>query len=251
MEEVKGSIHSFETFGSVDGPGVRFVVFMNGCNLRCQYCHNRDTWTMKDETMSVDELLNKALRYKSYWKENGGITISGGEPLLQMDFLIAFAKKAKQKGIHICIDTSGNPFTREEPFFSKIEELLPLVDLFLLDIKHIDNQKHIALTSQPNTNIKEFAMYLSQKDKPVWIRHVLVPTINDSDEDLNALATFVQSLHNVQRFEVLPYHTFGIFKWQDLGYEYPLKDVDEPSSELLAHANELLHTLEYQAYLKK
>lgn len=174
---VKGFVHSIETFGSVDGPGVRFVIFLSGCAMRCQFCHNPDTWKHDENTVeyTADELLNKALAYRPYWKNKGGITVSGGEPLLQIDFLLDLFKKAKKQGVNTCIDTSANPFTTKEPFYSKWKELMEYTDLLLLDIKHIDNEQHKILTGQPNTNILEMARQLSDMGKPVWIRHVLVP----------------------------------------------------------------------------
>lgn len=248
---VKGSVHSFETFGSVDGPGVRFVVFLNGCNMRCQYCHNADTWNMQECNYTSDEVFNKAWRYHSYWKDKGGITVSGGEPLLQMDFVLDLFKKAKKKGIHTVLDTSGNPFQRKEPFFSKLQELMVYTDLVLLDIKHIDEEKHQHLTAQKNENILDFAHYLSELHKPVWIRHVLVPGINDDEDSLQRLHAFVASLDNVERFEVLPYHTLGTFKWEELGIPYALEGILPPDAETIEKANRILHTAEYQKFKKK
>ena len=204
----KGYIHSLESFGSVDGPGVRYIIFTTGCAMRCQFCHNPDTWIMSKGTeYTADELLNKAIKYRSYWGKEGGITVSGGEPLLQIDFLIELFEKAKEMGIHTTLDTSGNPFTREEPFFSKFERLMKSTDLILLDIKHIDDEQHKILTEQSNKNILDLARYLSDINKPVWIRHVLVPQRNDKDEYLIRLREFIDTLQNVQKVEVLPYHT--------------------------------------------
>ena len=169
MEEVKGAIHSIETFGSVDGPGVRYVIFLQGCRMRCQFCHNADTWKIMEGSETAEDVLRKALRYKPYWKHSGGITVSGGEPLLQIDFLLELFKLAKQKGVHTVIDTCGNPFTREEPFFSKFQELMQYTDLVMLDIKHINQAKHQQLTGWGNDNILDMARYLSSIDKPVWI----------------------------------------------------------------------------------
>ena len=236
----KGAIHSIETFGSVDGPGIRYVIFLQGCRMRCQFCHNADTWKIQEGDADADEVLTKALRYKSYWRENGGITVSGGEPLLQIDFLLELFTKAKQKGIHTVIDTCGQPFTREEPFFSKFKELMHLSDLVLLDIKHIDDEQHQKLTGWSNQNILDMARYLAEIKQPVWIRHVLVPSRNDADE-----------LGNVERFEVLPYHTLGVYKWKELGMEYPLEGIEPPQPELIKHANEMLHTADYQGYRSK
>ena len=237
MSEVKGYIHSTESFGSVDGPGVRFIIFVSGCPMRCQFCHNPDTWKMQDgELKTTDELLKTALRYKSYWKDKGGITVSGGEPLMQMDFLIDLFKKAKEQGVHTNIDTSGAVFTKEEPFFSKLQELLKYTDMLMLDIKHIDDEQHKILTGQTNKNILDMAEYLSETGKPVWIRHVLVPERSDKDEYLTRLADFIHSLDNVEKVEILPYHTMGTYKYEQLGLDYPLKGVEPLSKERLDNA---------------
>ena len=238
-----GFIHSTESFGSVDGPGVRFVIFVSGCPMRCQFCHNPDTWDMQvGQKRSADDLLSQALRYKSYWGTEGGITVSGGEPLMQMEFLIELFRKAKEKGIHTTIDTSGAPFTREEPFFGKFNELMRYTDLLLVDVKHIDEEQHKILTGRTNMNILDMARYLSETGKPVWIRHVLVPERNDDDVYLEKLYDFISKLKNVQKVEVLPYHTFGEYKWKELGYEYPLAGIEPPSKERVANANRILHT---------
>ena len=238
---MEGYIHSTESFGSVDGPGVRFVIFTAGCPMRCQFCHNPDTWNMKAGTLtSTDDLIKKALRYRSYWGDEGGITVSGGEPLLQIDFLTELFKKAKENGIHTTLDTSGNPFTREEPFFSKFNELMQYTDLILLDIKHIDEKGHIRLTGHTNKNILDLATYLSDMKKPVWIRHVLVPKRSDKDEYLDRLHEFILTLHNVERVEVLPYHTLGAYKWKELGMEYPLEGIDPPTAERVENARKRL-----------
>lgn len=240
---MQGYIHSTESFGSVDGPGVRFVIFVSGCPMRCQFCHNPDTWNMKvGELRSTDELLKQALRYKTYWKDGGGITVSGGEPLMQIDFMIELFRKAKELGINTTIDTSGAPFTREEPFFSKFNELMKYTDLLLVDIKHIDDEEHKILTGHSNRNILDMAEYLSEIQKPVWIRHVLVPERNDSDKWLKKLNDFISKLNNVKKVEVLPYHTFGEYKWKELELEYPLAGIDPPSKERIENANQILHT---------
>ena len=247
----KGSVHSIETFGSVDGPGIRFVIFLQGCKMRCQYCHNPDTWSTNSKDMvSADELLEQALRYRTYWGEKGGITVSGGEPLLQMDFLIELLQKAKKAGVHTAIDTSGSIFSRNEPFFQKFNTLMKYTDLILLDLKHIDDAKHKSLTGCSNRNILDMARYLAEIKKPVWIRHVLVPERSDNDEDLIRLDEFVRSLGNVERFEVLPYHTLGIFKWEELKIPYQLKGINPPTADRIANANKLLHTADYTRYLK-
>ena len=240
---MQGYIHSTESFGSVDGPGVRFVIFVSGCPMRCQFCHNPDTWNMQaGEQRSADELLKQALRYRSYWKDGGGITVSGGEPLMQIDFLIELFQKAKEQGVHTTIDTSGAPFTREEPFFSKFNELMKYTDLLLLDIKHIDDEQHKTLTGHTNQNILDLARYLSDIKKPVWIRHVLVPGRSDKDEYLEKLHDFIKTLDNVEKVEVLPYHTLGEYKWKELGYDYPLVGVEPPTRERVENANRILET---------
>lgn len=244
-----GMIHSIENFGTVDGPGVRFVVFTQGCKMRCQFCHNPDTWKLKTDISkerSADDVLAEALRFRSYWGKDGGITVSGGEPLLQLDFLLDLFKKAKALGIHTTIDTCGKPFTTEEPFFSKFNELLEYTDLILFDIKHIDNQGHKELTGQSNDNILEMAQYLSDIGQPVWIRHVLVPNRTDYDQFLIRLDAFIQTLKNVEKVEVLPYHTMGKFKWDKLGLEYPLEGINPPEQDRIKNARELLHVDQYK-----
>ena len=181
-----GNIHSIETFGSADGPGVRYLIFLKGCNMRCKYCHNPDTWAKTEcETKSAEEILQQALRYKRYWGKKGGITVSGGEALLQIDFLIELFTLAKEKGVNTCLDTSGNPFTREDPFYSKFEKLMEVTDLFMLDIKEIDDEEHKKLTGQTNKNILDMATCLSDHGKHMWIRHVLVPGITDDEGQLH------------------------------------------------------------------
>ena len=221
--------------------------------MRCQYCHNPETWTMDVGNgvgvgeFTAEEAFKKAVRYKPYWKDNGGITVSGGEPLLQIDFVIELFTLAKAQGIHTTLDTSGNPFTREEPYFSKFNELMKYTDLLLLDIKLIDDKAHRELTGCTNENILDLARYLDEIGKPVWIRHVLVP---ESSEYLIRLDEFLHSLHNVQRVEVLPYHTLGVFKWETLGIPYKLEGINPPTKERVENANKLLHTAEYTGYLK-
>jgi pyruvate formate lyase activating enzyme len=244
MSEIKGHIHSVESFGSADGPGVRYIVFLKGCNMRCQYCHNPDTWA-KDggELMTPEEVLKKALRYKTYWKEKGGITVSGGEALLQIDFVTELFRLAKEKGVNTCLDTSGNPFSMEEPFKSKFDELMKYTDLFMLDIKHMDDAAHRKLTGQTNQNILEMAAYLSDHGKAMWIRHVLVPGITTEEDELYCLRSFLDTLKTVERVEVLPYHTLGVFKWKELGIPYQLEGVDPPTKEQIDRAKEILGAL--------
>lgn len=246
MSNVKGNLHSIETFGSVDGPGVRYVIFLQGCAMRCQFCHNPDTWnTALHKQVSASEVLEQALRYRSYWGKNGGITISGGEPLLQIDFLLELCTLAKEKDIHVTVDTSAQPFTKEEPFFSKFKQLLEVVDLFLLDIKHIDDACHQKLTGFTNQNILDMATFLSERNVPVWIRHVLVPSINSDDAWLSKLEAFLSTLNNVEKVEILPYHTLGVYKWMNLGIPYQLDGIEPPNQHLLDHANQLLKTASY------
>ena len=241
-----GKIHSIETFGLVDGPGVRYVLFLQGCNMRCKYCHNPETWSFDDAkfTVSAKDAFNKAYKYKNYWKKNGkpngGITVSGGEPLLQIDFVTEFFKYAKEKGVHTTLDSSGSAFTREEPFFSKFNELIKYTDLVMLDIKHIDDEEHKKLTGHTNKNILDCARYLSEQGIPMWIRHVLVPGITDKDEYLKKTREFIDTLDTVKKVEVLPYHTLGAYKWKELGIPYKLEGVDPPTEDRIANAKKIL-----------
>ena len=236
-----GRVHSVETFGSVDGPGIRFLIFLKGCSMRCRYCHNPDTWDPEtDDLRTADELLTQAMRYRSYWGREGGITVSGGEALLQIDFLTELFRKAKAMGINTCLDTAGQPFTRREPFFSKFAELMKYTDLLLFDLKQIDDAKHRELTGRTNRNILDCARYLSDIGKPIWVRHVLVPGVTDNDDDLHALRAFIDTLQNVKRVEVLPYHAMGTYKWEQLGIPYTLKDVSAPSEERVRNAEHIL-----------
>ena len=240
-EPVLGRVHSVESFALVDGPGVRYAVFLQGCRMRCRYCHNPDTWDINGgQLLSADEVLQKALRFRPYWKQEGGITVSGGEPLLQMAFVTELFKKAKAQGVSTVLDTAGNPFTREEPFFSRFTALMRYTDLVLLDIKEISDARHRDLTGFGNGNILDMARCLDELEKPVWIRHVLVPGHSDFDEDLDALGAFIATLHNVQRVEVLPYHTLGTFKWENLGIPYTLGDVRPPAPQRVENARRRL-----------
>lgn len=232
-----GLVHSFETFTTVDGPGIRFILFLSNCPLRCKYCHNPDTWACKGKEYSVDDIVNEILKYKNYYK-NGGVTISGGEPLLQIDFVIEIFKKLKKYNMHTAIDTSGSTFNENQ--IEKFDELNKYTDLYLLDIKEIDEKKHIELTGKSNKNILEFAQYLSKNNKKVWIRHVIVPTINLDKEDLIKTKEFIDTLNNVERVDVLPYHTLGVHKYKDLGLKYSLEGVRTPTSEEIKFAKEIL-----------
>lgn len=237
MELKLGRVHSIETFGTVDGPGIRFVVFMQGCPLKCLYCHNRDTWEVNagNET-NVDDLVNEIKRYIPYMKSSGGgVTVSGGEPLIQAKFVTTLFKKLKNSNIHTALDTAGSI-----PINSDIEELLQYTDLVLLDIKHIDDEKSKVLTGLSNKNNLDFAKYLSERHIPVWIRQVLVPGYTDDETDLLDLKKFISTLSNVERVEVLPYHDLGKFKWKELGFEYALESTRTATSEDLERAKSIL-----------
>lgn len=239
-----GRIHSIESFAAADGPGVRSIVFLNGCNLRCRYCHNPDTWAKKEfQLMSADEVLDKIERFRSYWGDAGGLTVSGGEPLLQLDFLTDLFEKARARNINTCLDTAAEPFARDATWLPRFTRLMTATDLVLLDIKHIDSAAHENLTGRGNENILDCARYLDEISKPVWIRYVLVPGINSSDEIIDRTATFLRSLKNVARVDVLPYHTLGVFKWKALGIPYGLDGVKPPSPELTAHVRATLSVL--------
>lgn len=232
-----GKIHSTESFGTVDGPGIRFVVFMQGCSLKCKYCHNRDTWdTNSGTTISVSELVKEVLKYKTYIdNSNGGVTVSGGEPLLQTEFVTEFFKELKKLNIHTALDTAGSL-----PISDKLKELLKYTDLVLLDIKHINNEKAINLTGISNKNNLEFAKYLSNINIPVWIRQVLIPGYTDDKFDLIKLKEFLNTLKNVEKVEILPYHDLGKFKWEKLGDKYELENVKSPTNEDIQKAKNLL-----------
>ncbi len=283
MSETIGYIHSTESFGAVDGPGIRFIVFMQGCNMRCKYCHNPETWdviygandvenldhkvkaeteeqldelkynlTVEDriyklkskgihvETATPSEILKKAVRFRPYWKNGGGITVSGGEALLQIDFVTELFTLAKKEGISTALDTSGNPFKSEGEFFEKFKKLCEFTDLFILDIKHIWEENHRELTGHTNKNILEMARYLSDNGKEMWIRHVLVPGITDEQQALEELRDFINSLKTVSKVEVLPYHRMGVPEYERLGIDYPLKEVQPPTKEKLAAASKIL-----------
>lgn len=219
-----GYIHSKESFGTVDGPGIRYVLFMQGCPMRCLYCHNPDTWeTGKGEEITVDELIEEFNKNRSFYSK-GGITVSGGEPLLQADFLIELFKRAKEEAIHTCIDTSGityNPDNKE--YTDKLNELMKYTDLVMLDIKHINNEKHKKLTGKDNKNILGFAKFLEEKNIPLWIRHVIVEGYTDDEQDLISLGKFIGGLKNLKALDVIPYHNMGEVKYKELGIEYPLE----------------------------
>ncbi|WP_066720688.1 pyruvate formate-lyase-activating protein [Clostridium sp. Marseille-P299] len=235
---MQGRIHSTESFGTVDGPGIRFVVFTQGCPMRCLYCHNPDTWKYEGGTLrEADDILKEYDSYKEFLK-GGGITVTGGEPLLQIKFIIDLFTKAKKKGIHTCIDTSGVTFRPDNT--KEIDELLEVTDLVLLDIKHIDDEEHKKLTGHSNKNIIEFARYLNKKEKPFWVRQVIVPGITDKEEYLVGLGKFLAELKYVKALDVLPYHTMGITKYEQLGMEYPLKGYESATKEEAIKAKEII-----------
>ncbi len=229
-------VHSVESFGAVDGPGIRYVLFLQGCHLQCKYCHNRDTWDMNGgKYKSLDDIYDSILRYKNYIVPNGGVTVSGGEPLLQVKFLIELFTKLKKQKIHTCIDTSGMVSLTDD-----IKKVLKLTDLVLLDIKHIDDEKCKDLVGRSNKLELEFAKYLSDNNIPVWIRQVLIPGYTDSEEDLLKLKDFLSTLNNVKKVEILPYHSMGKFKWKELGFKYELEDVRDATSEDVDRAKRTL-----------
>ena len=229
-------VHSIESFGTVDGPGIRFVIFLQGCHLKCKYCHNRDTWDINcGNYESLDDIFNKILRYKNYIYPNGGVTVTGGEPLLQVKFLIELFKKLKAENIHTCIDTSGMVAITED-----IKTLLSLTDLVLLDIKHIDPIKSKNLVGFSNEKELAFAKYLSDNGIHMWIRQVLIPGYTDDESDLLKLKYFISGLENVDKIEILPYHDMGKYKWKELGLKYELDDVRVANDDDVKRAKKIL-----------
>ena len=246
--EIKGNINSIETFGAVDGPGVRYIVFLQGCPMRCKYCHNPETWGDKAEgsyTATAQEVFDGAYRYRSYWKNGGGITVSGGEALMQMDFVTELFRIAKKKGVNTTIDTSAGPFCDDEEWLKKFDNLMELTDLVLLDIKQIDSVKHKELTGHGNENVLRCAKRLASQNKKMWIRQVLLPGCTDNEKDLKATREFIDSLNAinpgvVERVEVLPYHTMAIAKYEKLGIPYRLEGVPMPTKEQVEFAKSIL-----------
>lgn len=230
-------VHSIESFGTVDGPGIRFVLFLQGCHLQCKYCHNRDTWDINSgEYRTLDDILEKIRRYKNYMiLSGGGVTVTGGEPLLQVKFLIELFKKLKTEGIHTCIDTSGIVAITED-----IKEVLKYTDLVLLDIKHIDDEKCKKLVGVSNKRELEFAQYLSENNIKIWIRQVLVPGYTDDEQDLLKLKKFIKSLKTVEKVQILPYHNMGKYKWEKLGVKYELENVRQANQEDVDRAKKIL-----------
>lgn len=238
-KKVSGKIHSVETLGAADGPGLRFVLFLQGCGLRCKYCHNPDTWAAcnAERTATAEDIANEIIRYKNYFGKKGGVTVSGGEPLLQLDFLTELFKILKQNGIHTAIDTSGAPYNEYDP---RYKELLALTDLVILDIKHIDDLKCRELTGTGNISTKKFAKTLSDNGVAMWIRQVLVPGLTDDENDLKRTREWINTLKTVERVEVLPYHTLGKPKYEQLGLSYPLGDTPIPTREQIDKAKAIL-----------
>ena len=235
---MEGFVHSTESFGTVDGPGIRFVVFLQGCPMRCQYCHNPDTWKpCTGEKRTVESLLEEYDGLKEFLK-SGGITVTGGEPLMQMEFVTELFREAKKRGVHTCIDTSGIMF--RESNRAEHDELMKYTDLVMLDIKHIDDEEHKKLTAQSNKHILEFAEYLRDIGKDVWIRHVVVPGITLKEKPLHDLGYFLGGLTNLKALDVLPYHTMGIVKYEQLGMEYPLEGVDPATKEQAVWAKNII-----------
>lgn len=234
----RGYIHSTESFGTVDGPGIRFVVFMQGCPLRCLYCHNPDSWeTEKGKEMTVEELIAEYEKNREFYK-NGGITVTGGEPLLQIDFVTELFDEAKKLGIHTCLDTSGITFS--DATKSKFDKLIAFTDLVMLDIKHINPGSHKKLTGADNKPVLSFAKYLSDKNIPLWIRTVIVSGITDNEDDLFALGEFIGSLKSLKALDVLPYHTMGKAKYEELKIPYPLADMPPLSKEAAIEARNII-----------
>lgn len=235
---MEGYIHSTESFGTVDGPGIRFVVFLQGCPMRCLYCHNPDTWTPnKGDRRTAQSLIDEYESLREFLK-NGGITVTGGEPLMQTDFVTELFTLAKEHNIHTCIDTSGITFDPENT--EKFDRLLSLTDLVMLDIKHIDPARHKALTGQDNKNILAFAKYLADKGKDIWVRHVLVPGVTDDEQFLFQLGQFIGGLRTLRALDVLPYHTMAKAKYESLGIPYPLGDIPPATKEQAARARDVI-----------
>ena len=236
-KQIYGNIHSVESCGTVDGPGIRFVVFTQGCPMRCQYCHNPDTWDFKENNkMSVEEIVKQYEGVKEFCA--GGLTVTGGEPMAQMEFVTELFKQLKIKGVHTALDTSGVLFNKDNT--AKVDELMKYTSLVLLDIKHIDDEEHKKLTQHSNKNILDFARYLSDIKKPIWVRHVVVPEITYKEEYLTRLGEFLATLHNIAALDVLPYHDMAIPKYENLGIEYPLKGIPPLSHDDAINARNII-----------
>ncbi|OLQ78331.1 pyruvate formate lyase-activating protein [Photobacterium proteolyticum] len=235
---VKGRIHSFESCGTVDGPGIRFIVFMQGCLMRCQYCHNRDTWDLHDgREITVDEIMKDALSYRHFMKASGGgVTASGGEAMLQPEFVRDFFRAAQAEGIHTCLDTNG--YIRKHT--DVVDEVLDSTDLVMLDLKQLDDSIHQNLVGVPNKRVLDFARYLHQRGQKTWIRYVIVPGFTDDERSAHLLGEFIQGMDNIEKVELLPYHQLGEHKWEALGFEYQLADVKPPSKEVMEKVKSII-----------
>ncbi len=235
-------VHSIESMGTVDGPGIRFVLFLQGCPLRCLYCHNPDTWEKGiGSSMSVEDILLEYNKNINFYK-NGGITVTGGEALLQIDFLIELFEEAKRIGIHTCLDTSGATFRKNNhKILEKFNLLIKYTDLVLLDIKEIDNLKHKILTGIENKNILDFAKYLSDNNIPVWFRHVVIPGYTDNPKGWYDLGYFLGTLNNIKALDILPYHTMGTGKYKSMGLKYALEGVEDAPQSLAKEATKIIY----------
>ncbi|WP_413110627.1 pyruvate formate lyase 1-activating protein [Thaumasiovibrio sp. DFM-14] len=242
-----GRIHSYESCGTVDGPGIRFIVFMQGCLMRCQYCHNRDTWDLNDgKEVSVEEIIKEVLSYRHFINASGGgVTASGGEAMLQPEFVRDFFQAAQAQGIHTCLDTNG--YIRKHT--DVVDEVLDVTDLVMLDIKQLDDNIHQNLVGVPNKRVLQFAEYLHKRGQKTWIRYVVVPGFTDDEASAHQLGKFIQDMDNIEKVELLPYHQLGAHKWEAMGYDYPLADVKPPSKETMEKIKIILtsygHTVMY------
>jgi pyruvate formate lyase activating enzyme len=228
---VKGRIHSFESCGTVDGPGIRFIIFLQGCLMRCQYCHNRDTWDLHEgKEVTVEEIINEAKSYRHFMKASGGgVTCSGGESMLQPEFVRDFFRAAQAEGIHTCLDTNGYIRKHSEV----IDEVLEASDLVMLDLKQLDDSIHQDLAGVSNKRVLDFARYLQKIDQKTWIRYVIVPGFTDDEKSARELGEFIKEMTNIEKIELLPYHKLGAHKWEALGHDYPLEGVNPPSKETM------------------
>ncbi len=238
---MKGRIHSIESFGTVDGPGIRLVIFLQGCPMRCLYCHNPDTWEMSGgKPVTVDEIIKEYEKNRAFYSK-GGITVTGGEPLMQTEFVTELFREAKKREIHTCIDTSGITYSQTNTdYLEKLDILMSYTDLVMLDIKHINSEKHKTLTGYPNENILTFAKYLEKKKIPIWVRHVVISGYTDNENDLFELGKFIGSLRNLRALDVLPYHTMGKDKYKELGMKYPLDDMPALNAKYALKAKEMI-----------
>ncbi|MBF0715070.1 pyruvate formate-lyase-activating protein [Gemelliphila palaticanis] len=244
-QKLTAFVHSVESFGNLDGPGIRYVIFFQGCMLRCKYCHNPDTWKLHNpdaKEYTVEQLVKQIVRYRPFFEssDGGGVTVSGGESLLQLDFVLELFRELKKIGINTCVDTCGGFYVDAPSMNKKILELIDLTDLFLMDLKHIDDEIHTKLTKRTNKNIIKFANFLSDNGAKMWIRHVLVPKWTDDDYYLKKLREYIDTLNGVERVEVLPYHDMAKYKYKELGLEYELDDIEPPTKDRIANAINLL-----------